>query len=93
MNREYPHEIRRFADGEAVPETHIPLTEQEVAELDPMSPEERRAWIEENRPDPFAALKKGLERNPPMDREWFFRQRPMPTKPYVPPHKKARGNR
>lgn len=46
MNVEHPHEIRRFADGEPVPDHFMPLTEAEVAELEALTSDERGHWLE-----------------------------------------------
>jgi len=48
MQESYPHEIRRFADGEPVPDGYLPLTPQEFAELDKMTPDERAEWLKEH---------------------------------------------
>ena len=48
MNVERPHEIRRFSDGEEIPEDFIELTEEQFKILDPMTPDERAAWVQKN---------------------------------------------
>lgn len=49
MQESYPHDIRRFADGEAVPPGYVELTEEEFEELDAMTPDWRRAWLENHK--------------------------------------------
>lgn len=48
MNREYPHEIKRFADGEPIPAGYVELTEEEFQELDKMAAASRARWLEEH---------------------------------------------
>ncbi|RLC97992.1 MAG: hypothetical protein DRI46_12060 [Chloroflexi bacterium] len=57
MNQDYPHEIRRFDDGATIPGGYIELTQEEFNILNPMTPDERAAWLKENgRRDLFREL-------------------------------------
>jgi len=49
MNQEPPHEVRRFADGEAIPEGWVELTEEEFEELDVMAAVARARWLKEHK--------------------------------------------
>ncbi len=47
MNQDYPHDIRRFADGESIPDGYLELTEEEFKLLDPMTSAQRAEWFQE----------------------------------------------
>ena len=49
MNTEHPHDIRRFADGEPIPDGYVELTEEDVEELDKMAVDERAEWLRKNK--------------------------------------------
>lgn len=48
MQEQYPHEMRRFSDGETLPDGWLPLSDAQFRELDSKTPEERGAWLEAN---------------------------------------------
>ena len=51
MNTDYPHEIQHFSNGEPIPETYIPLTTEQVAELELMDADARALWLKAHRKD------------------------------------------
>ena len=57
MQERHPHNIRRFADGEAIPDGYVELTEDQFTELEPMTPDERAKWLKKNVKREYEALK------------------------------------
>lgn len=48
MQERPPHEVRRFADGEPIPEGFVELTEAQAAEVERLAPAERGDWLRKN---------------------------------------------
>lgn len=66
MQEQRPHEIRRFADGETIPDGYMPITEAEFAKLEPMSVDERAIWFAENgKCDPAAVFEETFTKGDP----------------------------
>lgn len=86
MQERPPHNIRRFADGETIPEGWRELTEEEFRELDAMTPDQRGKWLEEQGTDvdPFHDFKKEInETREKFEPGHFERKIPMPQPPPV----------